>query len=849
MTPPPPPPNNSANATANPNGMGPGGQAPGQPSQGQPPAQGQQGPGAPPQHMQQHPIQHAGPPHPLAHQQHQHHLAHGHPATHGAPMPMPLPPASGPNPGSTPGAGTGPGPSPAAHPFARLGDLLDAARQELETLAHDSHSSLMYRAQRDELEMRACSVSPIGTPPSQPPPPGSLGPLPSYSPYAHSNNGAPPSGPPFGATQLQGSSSRKPSIIDAHLPSSRNSPYANTTNASPVSATNRGAITDQASDAHGAKQADSSDPQLPQSTSSVHPPMTRKEGHGWAATFNPTGSLSPATASQLDVDLLYTLKHASVVCCVQYSPRGEYVATGCNRSAIIWDTSTGNRIATLKDGEVLVGGAQPTGLAGQPPAPSGSVPGDLYIRSLCFSPDARRVASGAEDRIIRVWSFGQDRCGVERRFEGHEADIYALDFASNGYLLVSGSGDRTARVWDTESGRGVHVLVHDDSPSLFALAHNGFDTNASFKFLNIDTSAEKDAGVTSVAFSPCSRYVATGSLDKVARIFDVATGVLLDRLQIHGDSVYCVAFRHDGRQLVTGSLDKHIQVWHLPDYSPLAALASEYSHLQRTSPGSVPQCNASALECATPIRSLKGHKDFVLSLAYSSEGRFVVSGSKDRGVYLWDVETGQPLIVLQGHKNSVISVALAPVPPSISQNQSNPTPEILLASGSGDQRARVWRVKVPAPTPRSGLSNGHILPYAGHSSQDRPRNGSFTTHTSSHGQFGEAPPPPPSATSNRPSPAPPIAPQQQQQQHQQQPGPGEYGSRSSTPMTLPAMRTSPAPHRGPAPAGGNPLAPSPRHNPSVPPQYPGGSGLSREYAPPGGSDSNGSGPAGSSALA
>lgn len=72
-----------------------------------------------------------------------------------------------------------------------------------------------------------------------------------------------------------------------------------------------------------------------------------------------------------------------------------------------------------------------------------------------------------------------------------------------------------------------------------------------------------------------------------------------------------------------------------------------------------------------------GHKDYVLSAAVSHDGRWVVSGSKDRGVQFWDAKNAVAQCVLQGHQNSVVSIDLSRV--------GN-----YLATGSGDWNARIW---------------------------------------------------------------------------------------------------------------------------------------------------------------
>lgn len=107
------------------------------------------------------------------------------------------------------------------------------------------------------------------------------------------------------------------------------------------------------------------------------PMSQKKEGADWYSVFN------PEVQRVLDVDLVHHLDHDSVVCCVRFSRDGKYLATGCNRSAQIFDVSTGQNIATLQDETV-------------------GKDGDLYIRSVCFSPDGKYLATGAEDKQIRV---------------------------------------------------------------------------------------------------------------------------------------------------------------------------------------------------------------------------------------------------------------------------------------------------------------------------------------------------------------------------------------------------------------------------------------------------------------
>ncbi|KAI8583067.1 hypothetical protein K450DRAFT_224054 [Umbelopsis ramanniana AG] len=344
------------------------------------------------------------------------------------------------------------------------------------------------------------------------------------------------------------------------------------------------------------------------------PPNMKTEGSDWLAVFN------PKIPRYLKVDLVHTLDHTSVVCCVKFSPDGRYLAAGCNRQTHIYDVTTSTRMCVLQDESV-------------------SKDGDLYIRSVCFSPDGKFLATGAEDKQIRIWDISKRR--IRNVLTGHEQDIYSLDFSRDGRIIVSGSGDRTARIWSMADATCLHTL-------------------------RINENDQKDPGVTSVAISPDSRYVAAGSLDKIVRVWDVQTGHLLERLEGHKDSVYSVAFMPDGKTIVSGSLDKTLKLWQLGVSEGRGFSADR----DRKNP-----CK----------QTLTGHKDFVLSVACTADGNWVVSGSKDRAVQFWDPRTGNIQFVLKGHRNSVISVA------------TSPAGRHLFATGSGDNRARIWSYEPIGP--------------------------------------------------------------------------------------------------------------------------------------------------------
>ncbi|KAJ4318288.1 general transcription repressor [Neodidymelliopsis sp. IMI 364377] len=240
------------------------------------------------------------------------------------------------------------------------------------------------------------------------------------------------------------------------------------------------------------------------------PASHKREGQDWYAVFN------PRARRVLDVDLMHTLPHQSVVCCVRFSLDGRYVATGSNRVALVHDVETGDLVASLDHFAGLDEG------------------GDMYIRSVCFSSDGRYLATGNEDKTVCVWDLAINK--IMHTFTGHEEDVYNLEFARNGRFIASGSGDRTVRLWDLESNSQVARFTGEDA-------------------------------ITSVSISPDSLYVAAGSLDKSVRVWDVQDGRIVARFEGeegHKNSVYSVAFVPSGDRLISASLDKTIKMWELP---------------------------------------------------------------------------------------------------------------------------------------------------------------------------------------------------------------------------------------------------------------------------------------------
>ena len=432
---------------------------------------------------------------------------------------------------------------------------------------------------------------------------------------------------------------------------------------------------------------------------------------------NSSASQPQVNSNQFIGNLLQTLTgHSHSVNSVAYSPDGQTLASGSNDNTIkLWNVKTRKLLQTLTGHSSLVS-------------------------SVAYSPDGQTLASGSDDNTIKLWNVNTGN--LLQTLNGHSKWVYSVAYSPDGQTLASGSADNTIKLWNVNTGNPLQTLNGHSSwvisvaysPDGQTLASGSKDKTIKLWNVNtgklLQTLKGHSNPVCSVAYSPDGQTLASGSDDNTIKLWNVKTGKLLQTLTGQSHSVRSVAYSPDGQTLASASGDKTIKIWQIPasiNKAPIQQTQSQVSQPVISTPPSQPvtipalkttipvkntkliklliaailgligtQIYGYALYSVFPInpisiiaslpsgilleRTLKGHFNWVRSVAYSPDGQTLASGSDDNTIKLWNVNTGNLLQTFTGHSDLVWSVAYSP------DGQT-------LASGSWDKTIKLWDVK------------------------------------------------------------------------------------------------------------------------------------------------------------
>ncbi|KAI0639931.1 U3 small nucleolar RNA-associated protein [Trametes polyzona] len=316
------------------------------------------------------------------------------------------------------------------------------------------------------------------------------------------------------------------------------------------------------------------------------------------------------STSSLDARLL--AGHSEIVLCLDRGAHGRVLASGSkDRSARIWApvrARSGGESPAVPEWRcvaVCEGHAESVGAVAMSRK---AFAGDAAGPSTSGAENLRFMFTGSQDRTIKMWDLssvplsapareGDDddededgeseshvvKCKSLTTHKAHDKDINSLDVAPNDRMLVSGSQDKTAKVWEIEyvvSGAGVRGELR-----------------------LLGTCKGHKRGVWCVRFGRAERVLATGSGDKTVKLWNLDDFTCVKTFEGHTNSVLRVDFLNAGVQMVSSASDGLVKLWNVRDE-----------------------------EC---VATMDNHEDKVWALAVSSDESMIVSGAADSVVTFW----------------------------------------------------------------------------------------------------------------------------------------------------------------------------------------------------------------------
>lgn len=310
--------------------------------------------------------------------------------------------------------------------------------------------------------------------------------------------------------------------------------------------------------------------------------------------------------------MLDTSGHMATVSDLAFTPDGTQIVSASKDKTIrVWDLATGKTVRILRGNSAL---------------------GDWgKIEALTLSRDGKVLAVGGllakytgnnleEVSVVRLYDFASGR--MVALLKGHRDGINALSFSLDGRLLISGSNDAKAMIWDIGAfSRDGGLFPQTEVPIL--------------KPRHVLSGHSRQ--IYAVAFTPDGTRAVTGSFDHDLRLWRVADGAEIAHLPGHGERVHGVAVAPDGT-IVSGDENGEIRLWR-----------------SDSAPGT--DGNAGAF-----LKILARQDTAVDSLALSPDGRYLLTGSgkgEGKDCHVFELATGKEIVAYPHHNSSVHATAIS----------------------------------------------------------------------------------------------------------------------------------------------------------------------------------------------
>jgi WD40 repeat protein len=405
--------------------------------------------------------------------------------------------------------------------------------------------------------------------------------------------------------------------------------------------------------------------------------------------------------------------HSQPAYTVAYAKDGKTLLSISAEQVICWDVATGNKLYQWKHRTTATLAIAPDHLTlawvdGENEdrtvhlgdAITGKEIGKLKghkrsINSVAYSPDGKYLASGNPFEAICLWDLASGK--VVRHFEQQQSGM-CLRFSPDGKTLAAGCIDGSVRLWDVETGKELKSLTGYRgwinnvvfSPDGKTVVLAGADSQVLHRWdvataNQLGTAQGHQGQVYALAFSPDGKLLASGggdwhNTDQGIHLWDAANGKEVKQLLGHSGRVYCLQFSPDGKRLVSGSeKEENFRVWdvqtgkELPTWKRKTRDADGPSTDNRVNALAFSQDGKWLLSAhdqttlllwntatGKEVRSFSGHEGIIHSAVFAPDGKHILSGGIDRTVRLWDVKTGKEVRRFGELSDGVKCVAFSP---------------------------------------------------------------------------------------------------------------------------------------------------------------------------------------------
>ncbi|MBI3314259.1 MAG: WD40 repeat domain-containing protein [Candidatus Omnitrophica bacterium] len=326
----------------------------------------------------------------------------------------------------------------------------------------------------------------------------------------------------------------------------------------------------------------------------------------------------------------------------------------------------------------------------QKPAESVTVPAPVAVDGPEYVPPPQPAGAPSDKPLAK--EAGEPFLPLQT-FEGHTNAIEAIAISPDGEIMITGSRDGSARVWNINSGKSLWVLNPNPERGIYTVAFSpdgkeiltaGNDNKVhvwDIKSQKLVKTLEVSEWVLSAVFSPDGKQIVTGSWDATkgkgsVQVWDKTSGKLVRSLELPAEAqgATVVIFSPDGKQIITGSWDGMVRVWDNAlgklqktlVHSPNTAEEKEWVTSIAFSPDGKQMATAGTDKIARIwnwntrlVSNLIQSPSEIQSVVFSSDGKEVITGGWDGSARVWEPVSGQQMDVLSGRQGQT-KVAVTP---------------------------------------------------------------------------------------------------------------------------------------------------------------------------------------------